>query len=1140
MIKGCIVQFGLLSCAGALTLIAFTQSIHAATHEQIVERCKEAARPRVVACVRGKGGNPQSQDIIAACRQAVGRPLVVACVRREEQRQAAGKPAPAIPKNETAEALHDVLSVRPVFVAPPRTIADITAILDAEKPDEAKIAELKAKADASPPNNGSRSELAQFYYDRGAARAVLSRDKDALSDGLEALKVGTNAIDFNLLTRIRQLVAIQYRISGDPKQAIAIYEREVREANQPGRRGAMIVALSGIANGLFFMGDVDHAMTYARRVEALVQEARGSPNPAWREAYAIYGNYWEAEADKARALVFRAHGQYAEAEAAYRRAEAFHRAGLKQLGKYAVKVPPEWITEHADLDLLRAAYMEGKQGRLTESEADARRALLETLQHRGKYNSATPPFIRGLAMVLVEEGRYVEAEKLARSALDIQHTLGIGDDSSESARLLSQLANILVLERNTKEAHAVYAQLDRAIAEWPPERREAFELSGSRIVALYASGQINAGIAVAEKLVKQEAARTGAVSFNTALASGILAIGYARAGRDADAIEEFKAAIPILIAAESENADDDDPTLAVARRSRLQRIVEVYIDLLARDTQDSADVAEQTFMLADAVRGRAVQQSLAASSARLVAKDSALAALVRRAQDLGKQIGAALGIVNNMLALPSDQRDDQKVHAVSEEVEKLRADRRMVQQEIKRRFPSYSDLIDPKAPSVDEIQAALRPGEALLSFYFGQTASFVWAVPKYGPVAFAKLPMMALELSAKVHRLREALEPQVARVEEIPPFDLNLAYELYSLLLKPVEAGWKDAKSLIVVTNGALGELPLSLLPTARSQIDTNATPLFSGYRSVPWLARTHTVSEIPAASALITLRRLPPGSPQRETLIGFGDPYFNQEEAAEAESQSVAASAQVASESTTGADAEATMRGASLILRASPHTEEIDKAELEMLPRLPDTREELIAMAHALGVDPEMALYLGKGANEQNVETLDLSHYRIIAFATHGLVPGDLDGLTQPALALTAPEVAGVPGDGLLTTEKIMALKLNADWVVLSACNTAAGAGAGAQAVSGLGSAFFYAGTRALLVTNWSVHSASARQLISELFQRQGEHPRLSRAEALRQAMMALLDGPGFVDRSGHTLYSYAHPLFWAPYSVIGDGGGN
>jgi CHAT domain-containing protein len=139
--------------------------------------------------------------------------------------------------------------------------------------------------------------------------------------------------------------------------------------------------------------------------------------------------------------------------------------------------------------------------------------------------------------------------------------------------------------------------------------------------------------------------------------------------------------------------------------------------------------------------------------------------------------------------------------------------------------------------------------------------------------------------------------------------------------------------------------------------------------------------------------------------------------------------------------------------------------------------------------------------------------------------------------LALSAPEVAGVGGDGLLTMEEILPLKLDADWVLLSACNTAAGAGAGAEAASGLGRAFFYAGSRSLLATNWAVDSASARDLVTDIFRRQAADSKLGRGELLRQAMMALIDGPGYV-QEGKTLYSYAHPTFWAPYSLIGDGG--
>jgi CHAT domain-containing protein len=121
---------------------------------------------------------------------------------------------------------------------------------------------------------------------------------------------------------------------------------------------------------------------------------------------------------------------------------------------------------------------------------------------------------------------------------------------------------------------------------------------------------------------------------------------------------------------------------------------------------------------------------------------------------------------------------------------------------------------------------------------------------------------------------------------------------------------------------------------------------------------------------------------------------------------------------------------------------------------------------------------------------------------------------------------------------EEVLALKLDSDWVILSACNTAAGAGAGSEAVSGLGRAFFYAGTRTLLVTNWPVHSESARELVTDLFRRQASDAKTSRAEALRQAMIALMDGPGYVAPDGKAVFAYAHPMFWAPYTIIGDGG--
>jgi CHAT domain-containing protein len=422
----------------------------------------------------------------------------------------------------------------------------------------------------------------------------------------------------------------------------------------------------------------------------------------------------------------------------------------------------------------------------------------------------------------------------------------------------------------------------------------------------------------------------------------------------------------------------------------------------------------------------------------------------------------------------------------------------------------------------------LRVGEALLSFYFGRDASFVWAVSRDGPVAFGAVNASALELEGKVRELRKALEPQAAMISDIPPFDLRLAHELYETLLKPVESGWKSANQLIVVTNGALGLLPLSLLPTAPARANDGDAALFSAYREVPWLARSHAVTMVPSAAALKTLRALPSGSTKREPMIGFGDPLFSKEQAEQA-SKSTAAMTTVAELST---------RGLLLRRRSAPQLDGVDSAELALLPRLPDTADELKAIALALEADPSKVVNLGVNANEQLVKSTDLTKYKVLVFATHGLVAGELDGLTQPALALSAPSVAGVEGDGLLTMEEILGLKLDADWVVLSACNTGAGEGAGAEAASGLGRAFFYAGTRAILVTNWSVHSQSAKDLVTDLFKRQADDPKLTRGETLRQAMVAVMDGPGYLGADGKTQFAYAHPLFWAPYSIIGDGG--
>jgi CHAT domain-containing protein len=1114
-----------LLVASSLT-IAAPPAVLGLTVDQARENCRASVgRPLVQACIRS-GGDRES------CR-AKATPSVRDCIKSAMDK-ANGRANVAIeaPKEEgpSDDITKQAEEVATVFVAPPRTITDITAIIDSEKPDPERIAELRAAADAPIPTKGTNEKLARAYYERGNARAELGRLSEAIADGEKAIEV-SRGISANQRGRLEQFLGLQYAAAGDPTKALEIFQRQIRVANAPGAKGFLFGGYRQIARFLIQMGDITQAEAYLRRSQALIQEARTSGLPGWRSSYAALGQSWESDVESLRAIIFEARGQYREAEKSYRLAELRKRASVKGILSRPNPPPESQILAAADVMVIGQARTKAKQGRLAEAEADARRALLARLKDQGKYNPTTPRYMMGLVSSLVEQGRYLEAEQLVRTAIEINRTIGVTEESQFAAELLSRLASILNLQGKRRDASATYEELDKVVAKWNSKRREVFDLNSMRILSLYSSGEYERGIAAAQALVKRNVQRVGEKNYDTAVARGVLAIGFMRTKHDADAIREFRAAIPLLMTGSHENSDTEKTTVVAARSQRLRNIVEEYIVLLNRQTADGDAAATETFALADAIRGQSVQQALAASSARMAAKDPALAELVREQQDLAKQVNAQLGNLNNMLELPSGQRDDNAVKIVTALINKLRSDRDRKSAEITKRFPSYVDLIDPKPPSVADIKTTLKADEALLSFYFGRDHSFVWAVPKFGKVAFAEIQATPGEIETKVRKLREALEPQAAMISDIPPFDLNLAYGVYSLLLKPVEAGWRPAKNLIVVTNGALGLLPLSILPTAGADALDGDGPLFSGYRKVPWLARSHAVTLVPSAAALRTLRQIPPGSENRARMIGFGDPIFSKEQAAElATKKASQQAAQLAMGNTT--------RGLPLRRRSSPKLEGVDSADLAMLPPLPDTAEELNSIAVALESDPAKVLQLGVKANEQTVKTANLSHYKILVFATHGLVPGELNGLTQPALALSAPDVAGVGGDGLLTMEEILALKLDADWVVLSACNTGAGAGAGAEAASGLGRAFFYAGTRAILVTNWSVHSQSARELVADLFRRQAGNAKLTRGEVLQQAMMVLLDGKGFTDENGKTLFAYAHPLFWAPYTIIGDGG--
>ncbi|MDH3359861.1 MAG: CHAT domain-containing protein, partial [Desulfobulbaceae bacterium] len=507
---------------------------------------------------------------------------------------------------------------------------------------------------------------------------------------------------------------------------------------------------------------------------------------------------------------------------------------------------------------------------------------------------------------------------------------------------------------------------------------------------------------------------------------------------------------------------------------------------------------------------------------RATVRDPKLAALVRKEQDVKLQIAALAELLSDTPEQGATA-SNKSISTIRKQIVNLQRVRDAFLGEIEKKYPEYVQLIYPHPVSIEEARQALQPDEVLLTTYVGDQATYVWVIPPQGEVAYYRADISSDSLARKVKHLREALDPQAQLIGDIPPFDLATAYSLYETLLKPGASYWRDGTNLLAVCDGPLGFLPLSLLPTDKVEPKAGKGALFAEYKKVPWLAKNHAVTVVPSVASLTALRHDRQAHQHSRAFVGIGDPIFDK-----------TLQSKIAARN----DSQPVTRSASLLRATRGISLSENNGRFDMLPPLPDTAAELESIATTLGANPQTDVYLQKRASEKVVKNLDLTSVKVVAFATHGLIPGDLNGLRQPALALTNPTITGEAEDGLLTMGEILSLKLDADWVVLSACNTAAGDGAGAEAVSGLGRAFFYAGTKALLVTNWPIETTSALKLTTGLFAAQSGNKQMGRAEALRQSMLALINGPGYTDSQGRIVFSYAHPIFWAPFSLVGDGG--
>jgi CHAT domain-containing protein len=489
----------------------------------------------------------------------------------------------------------------------------------------------------------------------------------------------------------------------------------------------------------------------------------------------------------------------------------------------------------------------------------------------------------------------------------------------------------------------------------------------------------------------------------------------------------------------------------------------------------------------------AAGEAISKLAVRFAAGTNELAQLVRKNQDLTAEIDGLDKRIIEAVSKPTVERNSVAENQIRKRMDEIRSESTKLQEVLTQRYPDYIALSKPQPLTIEQTQALLADDEALVAIDLDQK-SYVWVITKHR-AEWRALSVSAQDVSKEIETLRTGLDPDASK-----PFDRDLAYQLYRQLFEPIEGIITQKKRLSFVFDGALTSLPPHVLITS--------DPSNRDLVSLDWLIRKYAITVLPSVASLKVLRGQQFVVAAPKPMIGYGNPVFDR-----------------TVRMTGRPKVEALNRSLPSFYRgAIADTTALGKA----LPPLPETADELREVARLLGAKPG-DIKLGEDATVTDVKHERLYDYRVVYFATHALVAGDIEKFArakaEPALVLSIPAKPSEEDNGLLTASEVATLKLNADFVVLSACNTAAGDKPGAEALSGLARAFFYAGARSLVVSHWDVDSEATVMLMDGLFAELKANPGLSHAQALRLSMLRMIGKP-----------EWAQPSLWAPFVIVGE----
>jgi CHAT domain-containing protein len=509
-----------------------------------------------------------------------------------------------------------------------------------------------------------------------------------------------------------------------------------------------------------------------------------------------------------------------------------------------------------------------------------------------------------------------------------------------------------------------------------------------------------------------------------------------------------------------------------------------YLDALDAELRANPATAAAT----QAEMFGAAQLAQRSSTARFVQQATARLAAAGGDQRVGDSV-RRLQDADQALRTLFNQRDARASPdpALDARIAELQEQRAEAEAEVAAAAPGYRQLLQTSA-GADAVKAALRPGEAMVSMLLGPRHGFVFAVTPRGVTA-RRTALSEPEAERLVGVLRDSVAPN-GGASGPGTFDPAPAQRLHELLLGGLADAIGQAPTLVVAPDGPLLALPFGMLLSGPADPQALA--------AAPWLIRRHAIIHVPSPQTFVTRRASPAGSTAPLPYIGFGD--FRPPSAGQ-------------------------------LARAFPADRCATDARVARgLGLLPGTRLEVQLAAELLRAAPGQ-VRLGPAFTTDAVKRAALHEARIVHFATHALLPGELSCLLEPTILASTPPGAASADSAFLSASDVLRLRLDADLVILSACNTAGpGGGGGGEALSGLARSFFYAGARGLLATHWAVEDAAATLTVADTLRRQEDGA--ASADALRNAQLL------FLDAAGRRLpAAYAHPYYWAPFALIGEG---